>query len=273
MSVSPDAQLLQAVTRSRGERARRAAYLAVSTAATVASLWWIGFDPLQLLAGIGQLGWLVGKMLPPTSGGFFGEFTAALAETLAMAFLGAALASGAAFPLSLLAARMVSPLSIVRIGVRRVFDVLRAIDALIWALVFVSATGLGPFAGVMALAVSETGVLGKLFADALDDTDPRVADSVRAAGASRLQAVRFGILPQSLPVMADQSLYHFESNVRSATILGVVGAGGIGFELADRIRINEWQQVGFLILMILVAVSVIDAVSRQVSRRLIHGKR
>lgn len=272
MSEPSDGLLLQALTPAAGVRARRLAWRAGFVALVGACLWRIDFNPLDLLHGAGRLGWLAAQMFPPLSGGRLAGFSAALLETLAMAFLGAALASSAAFPLSLLASRQVSPSNIVRLLVRRLFDLLRGVDTLIWALIFVSATGLGPFAGVMALAVSETGVLGKLFADALDDTDQAVAASVRAAGANRLQTLRFGILPQSLPVMADQSLYYFESNVRSATILGVVGAGGIGFELADRIRINDWQQVGFLILMILAAVSVIDVISSWVSRRLIHGR-
>lgn len=273
MSAPSDAKLLAAVTPGVAARLRNAA-LWLGTAALIGcSLWRIGFNPFDVIAGVGQLGWLLTKMFPPLTGGYLASYCEALLETLAMALLGAALASGAAFPLSLLGSRLVSPSNWVRLAVRRLFDLLRGIDTLIWALIFVSATGLGPFAGVMALAVSETGVLGKLFSDALDDTDLPVAASVRASGANRLQTLRFGILPQSLPVMADQSLYYFESNVRSATILGVVGAGGIGFELADRIRVNEWQQVGFLILLILAAVAVIDAASSWISRRLIHGKR
>jgi phosphonate transport system permease protein len=134
---------------------------------------------------------------------------------------------------------------------------------------FVNVVGLGPFAGVMALAVSETGTLAKLFAEAVEAADRGPVDGVRAAGASRLLVVRFGMLPQVLPVMLSNALYYFESNTRSATILGVVGAGGIGLQLSDRIRVNNWDEVGFIVLLILGTVTLIDLLSRAVRLRLI----
>lgn len=273
MSTRSDAEALRALRRSPLERGRTLAAGAVFVLAVLWCLRRIELDPIEVFRGTGRLAWLVSKMVPPSSGGFLGYFAEALGETLAMALLGAAMASAAAFPLSVLGARTTTPSRWARIAARRLFDLLRGVPDLVWALIFVSATGLGPAAGVMALAVSQTGVLGKIFSDALDDVDRGVADAVRAAGGNRLQVWRFGLLPQSSPVLADQSLYYFESNVRSATILGVVGAGGIGFQLADRIRLNDWPQVAFLILLILATVAVIDWVSAAVGRRLIHGRR
>ena len=267
-----DRDLLRALTPHASARLLRAAAWTGFGALVCLALWRIELNPVVLLRGLGQLGWLLSKMVPPSAEGHFQRFLAALLETVAMAELGAALAMAAAFPLSLAASRSLSPAGVVREAVRGLFSLLRGVDTLIWALIFVSATGLGPAAGVPALAVSETGLLGKLFSEALDDADRRVAESVRAAGGCRLQALRYGSLPQSLPVMVDQSLYYLESNVRSATILGVVGAGGIGFELADRIRLNDWPQVGVLLLMILAAVAIVDWVSSRISRRLIHGR-
>ena len=135
---------------------------------------------------------------------------------------------------------------------RRFFDFIRGIDSLILALIFITVVGLGPFAGVLAIAVSDMGVLAKLFAEAIENVEKDQVEGVRATGAKPVQVMRFGILPQVFPVMLSNALYYFESNTRSATILGVVGAGGIGTQLTDRIRINNWDEVCFIVLMILV---------------------
>jgi phosphonate transport system permease protein len=190
-------------------------------------------------------------------------------QTLAMTFLGTLLASLAALPLGFLGARTVVPQWLFHFGIRRIFDAIRGVDALLWALMFVNVVGLGPFAGVMAIAVSDSGTLAKLFAEAIENVDRRQLEGVRAAGASHLQEMRFGTLPQVLPVLLSHILYYFESNTRSATILGVVGAGGIGLQLADRIRVNNWDEVGFLLIMILVTVSLIDQLSTIIRRRFI----
>jgi phosphonate transport system permease protein len=123
----------------------------------------------------------------------------------------------------------------------------------------------------MAIAVSDTGTLAKLFAEAIENIDPRPVDGVQASGANRLQIVRFGFLPQVLPVMLSHALYFLESNTRSATILGVVGAGGIGLQLADRIRVNNWDEVAFILIMILVAVTGIDLISTTIRHRIIQA--
>jgi len=232
-------------------------------------LWHMDFTPQRLWQGIWKLGWLAQLMFPPWHGGWLREFSYAMLQTLAMAFLGTLLASLGAVPLGFLGARNVVPQWLFHFGVRRIFDGIRGVDALLWALMFVNVVGLGPFAGVMAIAVSDTGTLTKLFAEAIENVDRRPLDGVRASGANRLQVMRFGILPQVLPVLLSHILYFFESNTRSATILGVVGAGGIGLQLADRIRVNNWDEVGFLLLMILLTVSLIDQLSKTIRRRFI----
>ena len=232
-------------------------------------LWYMDFTPRRIWQGIWKLGWLVQLMFPPWHGGWLGEFSYAMLQTLAMAFLGTLLASLAAVPLGFLGARNVVPQWLFHFGLRRLFDGIRGVDALLWALMFVNVVGLGPFAGVMAIAVSDTGTLAKLFAEAIENADRRQLDGVRASGANRLQVMRFGILPQVLPVLLSHVLYYFESNTRSATILGVVGAGGIGLQLADRIRVNNWDEVGFLLMMILLTVSLIDQLSKTIRRRFI----
>ena len=140
---------------------------------------------------------------------------------------------------------------------------------LLVTLMIVSAVGLGPFAGVLAIAVGDVMVFGKLFAEAIENVDNKPVDGVRASGGDNIHVVRLGVFPQVLPVMMSHVLYFFESNVRSATILGIVGAGGIGLQLSDRISINNWQEAAFIILMILVTVAIIDAISRRIRARLI----
>ena len=230
------------------------------------------FDLERLWTGIGKLGWLLQFMFPPSHGGWLGQFSVSLAETLAMAFFGTLLAFVVAVPLGFLGAKNVIPTWIFHFGLRRFFDGIRGIDTLIWALVFVNVVGLGPFAGILAIAVADIGTLSKLFSEAIENIDSRQVEGVRAAGANRVKVMRFGIFPQVWPVILSNTLYYFESNTRSATILGIVGAGGIGKELGDRIRVNNWDEVMFIILMILATVYVIDIISGSLRTRVI-GKR
>lgn len=236
----------------------------------LAGLWRVDASPERIWAGLGRLGWLLGLMWPPSAGGAFAELLRGLAESLAMALLGTVLATLAALPLALLGAGNVVGSALLRFSVRRVYDGLRGIDTLIWALIFVSAVGMGPFAGILALAVPDTGTLGKLFSEALEGADRRQVEAVRAAGAGRVLAVRLALLPQVAPVMLTQVLYALESNARSSTVLGIVGAGGIGLALADRIRINNWDEAAFIVLMILAMVAAIDLASRAIRLRLIR---
>ncbi|CAL79042.1 putative PhnE protein, phosphonate ABC transporter, putative membrane protein [Bradyrhizobium sp. ORS 278] len=232
----------------------------------------LDFSPSRILSGLGQLGWIARLMLPPDPGGSLPVYLKALGETLSIAVLGTTLAACLAFPVSLLAARNVIPSAIFRFPVRRLFDTIRGVDTLIWALVWINVVGLGPFAGVLAIAVSDFGALGKLFSEAMESADRKQVEGVRAAGGNALHEIRFGLLPQVLPVIAGQVLYFIESNTRSATIIGIVGAGGIGLQLAEQIRVLEWQKVSFLILMILVAVAAIDWISNRL-RFAIIGRR
>jgi phosphonate transport system permease protein len=221
----------------------------------------LDFSPTRLINGVHQLGWITLMMLPPNPGGSLPLYLKALGETLSIALLGTTLAALIALPISLLAARNIIPSNLVRFPVRRFLDTIRGVDVLIWALVWINVVGLGPFAGVLAIAVSDCGALGKLFSEAIEAADRRQVEGVRASGGSALHEIRFGLMPQVLPVVAGQVLYFVESNTRSATIIGIVGAGGIGLQLAEQIRVLEWQKVSFLILMILVAVAAIDWIS------------
>lgn len=196
---------------------------------------------------------------------------AAIAETLAMAFLGTMMASLGALVLGFLAARNVVTPRLPRHGVRRALDVFRGIDQLVWALVFVRAVGLGPLAGVLAIFVSDLGTLSKLYSEAIENVRRGEVEGVKATGAGPLAIVRLGYLPQLAPVFLSQSLYFFESATRTATILGVVGAGGIGMIIVERFRATLYDQVAFVVLNVLVVVAVIDWISRKIRERLVRS--
>jgi phosphonate transport system permease protein len=258
-------------------RPDRRAQLVATAATTIAvALFVAGFAALdvnwaRVWSGFGDLGKIASLMLPPSYGteARLMLWLHALLETLAIAFLGTLLAAILAFPLAFLAARNVMPAWIFRFSVRRGFDTIRGVDTLIWALIWINVVGLGPFAGVLAIMTSDFGALGKLFSEAIENADRRPAEGVTSVGGNDAHRVRFGLLPEVLPVMLSQVLYYLESNTRSATIIGIVGAGGIGLHLAEQIRTLEWQHVSMLILMILLTVGTLDWVSSRLRFALI----
>jgi phosphonate transport system permease protein len=262
-------------TRYAGVFAPRGYAGSLVTAAALAlfvyGLWHLGFSLSKLIAGFGSLGSFALMMFPPDWGDTTSlwRYTKALAETVAIALLGTLLAATIALPLSMAAARNATVSQVLRFFTRRGFDTLRGVDTLVWALIWINVVGLGPFAGVLAIATSDIGSFGKLFSEAIEASDKRPVEGIVASGGSRLHAIRFGILPQVAPVLISQALYYFESNTRSATIIGIVGAGGIGLQLSEQIRTLEWQTVCFIIIMILVTVSAIDILSTRIRIALI----
>jgi phosphonate transport system permease protein len=232
-------------------------------------LWWFDITPRRLWNGLSGLATIVRLMIPPSPGELWWDIMKGMAESVAMAFLGTVMAALVAVPLGFLGARNIVTVTLLRFSVRRLFDGVRGVDQLIWALAYVRAVGLGPLAGVLAIFTSDTAVLAKLYAEAIENAEKRQSEGIVAAGGSRLQAIRFGVLPQVMPVMLAQALYFFESNTRSAAILGVVGAGGIGLQIAERIKVRHWDEVAFIILMMVVTVGVIDWLSARIRRRMI----
>jgi phosphonate transport system permease protein len=228
----------------------------------------------RILSGFGNLGSFVVLTLPPDPGSLARAllFVKALFETIAIAFLGTILAAILAFPLGFIAARNVVANRVVHFLARRSLDTVRGVDALIWALIWVNVVGLGPFAGMLAIMTSDIGAFGKLYSEAIEASDRKPVEGVTSLGGGKLHEIRFGLIPQVLPVIASQVLYYIESNTRSSTIIGIVGAGGIGLYLAETIRTLEWQQVSFLILLILAAVTAIDFLSSRL-RFAIIGQR
>jgi phosphonate transport system permease protein len=214
----------------------------------------------RIVGGLGELGSMALRMIPPDPGSWHraGMYAYAMLETLAIALLGTLMAAIAAFPLGFLAARNTTINGLVKFFARRSFDTLRGVDILIWALIWINVVGLGPFAGVLALFMSDLGIFGKLFSEAIEAADDKPVEGVLSTGGSSLAAVRFGILPQLMPVLLSQVLYAFESNTRSASIIGIVGAGGIGLILSEQIRTLQLQEMSFVILLILGTVSLID---------------
>lgn len=188
--------------------------------------------------------------------------------TIQIAVWGTALAIVCSIPLGILCSENIAPWWICQ-PVRRVMDACRSINEMVFAMLFVVAVGLGPFAGVMALFIGTTGVLAKLFAEAVEAIDPGPVEGVRATGASALQEVIFGVIPQVLPLWISYALYRFESNVRSATVVGMVGAGGIGVTLWEAIRGFQLAQTCAILIIIIVAVSVIDIVSQRLRKHFI----
>jgi len=186
-----------------------------------------------------------------------------------MAFLGTLLGTVFALGLGFLAAKNTMPVGVIRHAVRRLLDIFRGIDGVVWGLVFVRAAGFGPLAGVLAIWVSDMGNVAKLYSEAIENIDRKQVEGVRATGADPARIIRFGYLPQIFPVFLSLSLYSFESSTRSATILGLVGAGGVGMIIIERFRAGLFDQVAFVVLNILVVIAVIDWLSGKIRTRFI----
>jgi phosphonate transport system permease protein len=261
----------EAFGASPGRRAARIAGGALFFAWLAGALWWFDFSPARLWNGLLGLGTILRLMVPPSPGEMWLDILRGLAESVAMAFLGTFVAALLAVPLGFLGAGNVVTNALLRFSLRRFFDGMRGVDQLIWALTYVRAVGLGPLAGVLAIATADIAVLAKLYAEAIENAERKQVEGVVAAGGGGLARLRFGLLPQVLPVMLAQALYFFESNTRSAAILGVVGAGGIGLQIAERIRVRYWDEVAFIILLMIATVALIDWISGRLRRRLIGG--
>jgi len=195
-------------------------------------------------------------------------YVAAMWLTIQMALWGTFLALVIAAPLGLAGARNLAPIWIQQ-PARRLLDILRSIPDLAVGAIFVVAVGLGPFAGVMALAVNTGGVLGKLFSEAVEAVEPGPVEGVRATGAAPLQQIVWGVLPQVAPLWSSYALYRFESNARAATVLSLIGAGGIGQNLFDSINSFAFDQTSAIVIVIVVAVSAIDLISQLIRTRLV----
>ena len=194
----------------------------------------------------------------------------AMLETIFMALLGTMIAAFVGLPLAFMAARNIQPLGFVRFILRRLFDTLRGIDTLIWSLIFLRAFGPGLFTGIFAIAFTDTGTLGKLMSEAVENADNKQREGIQSTGAHIVQQHRFGILPQIMPVFISQSLYYLESNTRGAVIIGAMGAGGIGLQFLGALQTgNDFENVAYMALLVLATVIAMDALSARLRRALI----
>lgn len=196
----------------------------------------------------------------------------AMAETILMAFLGTFGAAVVSLPLAFLAAKNFSPSKPARFVMRRIFDFVRGVDALIFTIVLSRAFGPGPMTGALAILTTDTGSFGKMFSEALENVDQKQIEGIRSTGASPVQRYRFGVIPQVMPVLLSQVLYLFESNTRSATIIGAIVGGGIGLLLTQAIQTTmDWEKVTYYIILIVLMVIAMDALSGWLRKKLIRG--
>lgn len=230
---------------------------------------WQGAEmrPLALIKDAGNMATFAADFFPPN----FKEWRYYVEEmvvTLQIALWGTVLAVLFAIPFGLLCAENIAPLW-VRQPVRRLMDAMRAINEMVFAMLFVVAVGLGPFAGVMALFIHTTGILAKLFSEAVEAIDPRPVEGIRSTGANALEEIVYGVIPQVMPLWISYSLYRFESNVRSATVVGMVGAGGIGVVLWEIIRGFYFAETCAVMLIIIATVSILDILSARMRKMFI----
>jgi phosphonate transport system permease protein len=230
-------------------------------------LWDTGADPVRLARGVPWILDFLRRMLPPDLAVLPSALTGAL-TTVEIALLGTTVAAGLALPLGFLSARNVASPAVFH-PARTVLNLFRSVDTLVYALIFVAAVGLGPFPGVLAVVAYTTTSLAKLYSEAIEGIDPGPMDAITATGATRLQALRYGVLPQVLPLFLSYVLYRLETNIRAATVLGFVGGGGIGFYLQTYLRMIDYPAASTALLVTIVMVMVIDAASSRLRARLV----
>ncbi|MCC6729779.1 MAG: phosphonate ABC transporter, permease protein PhnE [Chthonomonadales bacterium] len=251
-------------------RARRNLGRAVVALVIAGVVWWAlrgsEFDAARLTEGLGRARQYLGQMFPP-DWSVLGKAGRAVVVTLQMAIVGTVLGAAGALPVSFLAARTPALPRAFSSAVKTLLNVLRAVPPLIYALLFVYMVGLGPFPGALGIAVGSFVMLAKLFAEALESVHPAPVEAVKAVGGDPAQVFAYGMLPQALPLFVSQTLYAWELNIGAATILGVVGAGGIGFELVAAINYFQWPQVCTYVLVLVAMVLVADAVSYHLRKR------
>lgn len=264
----------------RSRHRRTAVFGALFLLALAASVQVGEVRPDRFVEGIGGLFDYIDRTLPKATGDgliadvrewYWGLFRwlRMLFDTVVIAFLATSLGAAAGFALSFPASRNLMRSAAAVFACRRLLEVARAVPELVYALVFVFAFGIGPLAGVLAIAIHTTGALGKLFSEVNENADMRPVEGVRAVGGDWFQAMRYGVLPQVLPTFVSHALLRFEINVRSAAIIGFVGAGGIGQELYLVIRQFIYADISALVIMIVIAVSLIDFACERIRHRLI----
>lgn len=238
------------------------------TWASASKQFGIGLDIGALLEDLGGVGLVLSEMVNP-NWAFVPRTYQAMLETFQMAVIAAVVGCGVGLPVAFLASRVTAPNRLTLLVDRSVLSVVRAIPDILYALVFVAAVGIGPLPGIAALIFFNIGVVAKLLSETVDGVDTGPVEAAQAAGANRLQIVRTSVLPQVLPNYVAYSLYTFELNIRASTVIGIVGAGGIGRLLQTQYRFFAWENVSIIILELFVLVFFIELVSIRLRRRLV----
>jgi phosphonate transport system permease protein len=252
-----------------GRRKRRDSLLTAAAIALVIACAFAyagGFDSRRYAGALPTILKLAADAMPPDFSRWR-EWGRPLLETLSMSVAGTALGAAAALPLGALAARNIVARTAIGEPVRLFLNALRSIPGLIWGVIWVAAVGFGPLPGILALATHSTGMLGKFFAETMEHVDPGPGDALRSQGVSRLGVLRFSVLQQVLPRLADVIVYRWEHNLRAATTLGVVGAGGLGLEIMTAFHLFEYREASALIIVLLGLVTAITMIGAAVRRR------
>jgi len=238
----------------------------VAALAVYAYCWRLAdVDPGRLARGLSRMaGWAASAWPPATDE--LSLILARAADTVAIAVVGTSLAAVIALVLCVPAARTLTPARAGRLLSRLTLNTLRGVDSFVFALLFVAAVGLGPFAGMLGVALHSAGTMGKLFAESIEDLPPGPLDAARLTGASRLKVVSWAVAPDALPGLASVALYVFEFNIRSSIVLGVVGAGGIGQQLKNALELLDFPRVLTVVLVILAMVTIVDQLSSRLRR-------
>jgi phosphonate transport system permease protein len=265
MSITTQDHILAADRKAGMRQALLVACLLVVCAAALTITGF--FDAARFAEGIPALAQLFSEMIPPDFSRWQ-HWLRPLLDTLAMSIAGTILAVILSLPLALLAAPNTTPFPALGYVARLLLSFLRSVPELILGIIFVAAVGFGALPGVLALALHSVGMVGKFYAEAIEHVDPRPLEAARAAGATRVQVITHAVLPQVLPQMADITIYRWEYHFRASTVLGIVGAGGIGFELIAALRLISYDQVAAILITILACVVVVDSLGAMLRKRL-----
>ena len=271
-TISPAAQALLALKAEQSGGVRGRVKLSLWCGGIVvfyAVSWWLAqIDPVKLVTGLPKLWFWLAQAWPPR----YEElplFLLRTAETVAMAAIGTTVATLLAIPMAVLASRNITPFPRLYYPARWFLNALRGIDSFVFALLFVAAVGLGPFAGVLGIALHTWGSAAKLFSDQIENAQMGPLDAVRTTGAGRYTALVYGLLPDVLPVLLSTTLFWWEFNVRASTVLGVVGAGGIGQELKNSMDLLDFSRLFTIIAVILIVVTALDQLSAWLRKKLV----
>jgi phosphonate transport system permease protein len=245
-----------------------AAYLLLSFAALVWAFSGMDVSGARLIRGLPQAGTILRQMFGPPAWDYVPQVATGLRESLQIAALGTAIATLAALPFGVLAARNLTRLPMLPLAGKLLLNLIRTFPELVLALVFIKALGPGPFAGVLAVGLHSIGMIGKLYAERIETVEKGALEALGAAGASPLEVFRYGVVPEVLPDFLSFALYRFDLNVRAATVLGIVGAGGVGTLLQIQSLASNWPAIGTILLGIIVTVGLVDLLSARLRARL-----